>query len=199
VSTKADGVIGVHDLPYARVTFVLAPTREGEIIQRLPLKREGGDITSRVGASVTFGQRTMMMVFALNRAENLVTAPTANFIATHQEGAFEPGSDGMALLPFAITSPTRMMRLAYPIELGDLLLERFAVRIEDYGSPGAVGDMEANDPRFVPGQILVSRRKGRGKPDYLSRIGRDQIAHCSRLTYDFAQSEIRLSCTARQD
>ena len=92
-----------------------------------------------------------------------------------------------------------MMRLAYPIELGDLLVERFAVRGEDYGKPGNVGEMDADDSRFVPGQILVSRRKGRGKPDYLTRIGRDQIAHCSRLTYDFARSEIRLSCAGRQD
>jgi hypothetical protein len=28
----------------------------------------------------------------------------------------------------------------------------------------------------------------------LTRIGRDQIAHCSQLTYDLALSEIRLSC-----
>jgi hypothetical protein len=199
VSTKADGVIGIHQLPYARVTFVLAPAREGETVQRLPLKRSGGRVTSRIGTGLTIGKREMLMVFATARKENLVTAPTANFIATHREGAFEPGSDGTVVLPFAIESPTRMMRLAYPIELGDLLVERFAVRVEDYGSPGAVGEMDADDSRFVPGQILVSRRKGRGKPDYLTRIGRDQIAHCSRLTYDFERSEIRLSCAGRQD
>jgi hypothetical protein len=28
----------------------------------------------------------------------------------------------------------------------------------------------------------------------LTRIGRDQIAHCSRITYDLALGEIRLSC-----
>lgn len=30
------------------------------------------------------------------RSENLITAPTANFLATHLEGGFEPGSDGFA-------------------------------------------------------------------------------------------------------
>lgn len=38
-STKADGVIGVHHLPYARVTFVLAPPGDDERVQRLALKR----------------------------------------------------------------------------------------------------------------------------------------------------------------
>ena len=199
VSARADGVIGIHQLPYPRVTFVLGPEREGEIVQRLPLRREGGDVTSKVGASVMIGERSMMMVFALRRAENLVTAPTANFIATHQEGAFEPGAAGMTSLPFAIRSPVRMMQLAYAIELGDLLIDRFAVRIDDYGSANRVGEKEANDPRFIPGQILVTRRRGRGQPDYLTRIGRDQIAHCSRLTYDFQKSEIRLSCAAPRE
>jgi hypothetical protein len=59
-----------------------------------------------------------------------------------------------------------------------------------------VGEIGANDPRFEKGSIVVSRRKGRGKPDLLTRIGRDQIAHCSRLTYDLAGGEILLSCAA---
>jgi hypothetical protein len=35
------------------------------------------------------------------------------------------------------------------------------------------------------------------QPDLLTRIGRDQIAHCSSITYDLRLSEIRLSCAAR--
>jgi hypothetical protein len=54
--------------------------------------------------------------------------------------------------------------------------------------------MRSDDPRLDPNQILVSRRKGRGKPDLLTRIGRGQIAHCSRLTFDLAQGEIQLLC-----
>lgn len=135
-----------------------------------------------------------MTIFVPERSENLITAPTANFIATHREGGFEPDSDGIAMMDFAVERPTRMMRIAYPIELGELLVDRFAVRIEDYGDPKRVGEIGENDPRFERGQILISRRKGTGKPDLLTRIGRDQIAHCSRLTYDFLKAEIELSC-----
>lgn len=193
-SRKADGTIGVHDLPYARVTFRLAPPTEGETVQRFPMKRSGSEGEARLGTEVLVGKKKLMMIFALQRAENLITAPTANFIATHQEGGFEPGSDGTAIMNFAVERPTRIMRIAEPIMLGDLVVDRFAVRVEDYGEPKRVGEIGANDPRFDKSQILVSRRKGRGRPDLLTRIGRDQIGHCSRITYDLAQSEIRLSC-----
>jgi hypothetical protein len=193
-SRKADGTIGVHHLPYARVTFRLALPVEGETVQRFPMKRSGSEAEARLGTEVVVGTKKLMMIFALKRAENLITAPTANFIATHQDGGFEPRSDGTAIMNFAVERPTRMMRIAEPIMLGDLVVDRFAVRVEDYGDPKRVGEIGENDPRFDKGQILVSRRKGRGRPDLLTRIGRDQIAHCSQITYDLAQSEIRLSC-----
>ena len=158
------------------------------------MKRSGNQGDTRLGTEVVVGKKKLAMIFALRRAENLITAPTANFIATHQEGGFEPDSDGIAVMNFGIERPTRMMRIAEPIALGDLALERFAVRVEDYGEPRRVGEIGENDPRFDKGQILVSRRKGRGRPDLLTRIGRDQIAHCSSITYDLAAGKIRLSC-----
>lgn len=199
VSKLADGIIGVHHLPYQRVTFALSEPGETETLQRFALERAGGSRNTRLGTEVTVGKRRLMMIFVPERTENLITAPTANFIATHQEGGFEPGSEGIALMNFGVERPIRMMRIAQPIELGDLLVDRFAVRVEDYGDPKRVGEISENDPRFQKGQILVSRRKGRGKPDLLTRIGRDQIRHCSALTYDLEQSEIRLSCAARTE
>lgn len=199
VSDKADGRIGVHHLPHDRVTFALRPGADAETVQRFAIARAGGRSNTRLGTEVAVGKQRLMMIFTPERAENLITAPTANFIATHQEGGFEPDSDGMALMDFGVARPIRMMRIALPVLLGELAVERFAVRIEDYGDPRRVGEIGANDPRFQPGQILVSRRKGRGRPDLLTRIGRDQIAHCSRLTYDLASEEIRLFCGAPPD
>lgn len=37
------------------------------------------------------------------------------------------------------------------------------------------------------------------RPDLLTRIGRDQIAQCSSLTYDFAVNEIQLGCGPAPD
>ena len=198
-SDKADGVIGVHDLPHRRVTFVLGDQPRAQSTLRFPLRRAGGRSNTRLGTEITVGKRRLLMIFVTERAENLVTAPTANFLATHHEGGFAPASDGIALMNFGIERPTRIMRLAEPIALGPLLLDRFAVRIEDYGDPRAVGEIGEGDPRFEKDHILVSRRKGRGRPDLLTRIGRDQIAHCSQLTYDFAASEIILSCAPQPE
>lgn len=195
-SAKADGVIGVHDLPHQRVTFALRDPAGEEITERFPLRRAGGGNNTRLGTEIAIGKRKLLMIFVTERAENLITAPTANFIATHREGGFEPGSDGIAVMNFGVERPTRIMRIAEPIALGALPVERFAVRVEDYGDPREVGEIAEGDPRFDKNHILVSRRKGRGRPDLLTRIGRDQIAHCSRLTYDFAAKEIRLSCAA---
>ncbi len=193
-SAKADGVIGVHHLPYKRVTFALRAPGEAETVESFPLKRTGGDRNTRLGTEVTVGKKRLMMIFVPERAENLVTAPTANFIATHQDGGFAPGTDAIAVMDFGVERPTRMMRIAVPIALGSLAVERFAVRVEDYGEPTRVGEIAKDDPRFDKNSILVSRRKGRGKPDLLTRIGSDQIAHCSSITYDFAGKAIRLSC-----
>jgi hypothetical protein len=195
-SDVADGVIGVHDLPHARVTFALGTPAGHEAVLTFPLRRAGGRSNTRLGTAITVGKRKLLMIFVTERAENLVTAPTANFIATHHEGGFEPASDGVAVMNFGIERPTRIMRLAEPIALGALALERFAVRIEDYGDPRDVGEIGEGDPRFEKNRILVSRRKGRGRPDLLTRIGRDQIARCSQITYDFAASKIRLSCAS---
>lgn len=193
-STIADGVIGVHQLPYARVTFALRTPGAEETVERFALKRAGGRRNTRLGTEVTVGRKKLMMIFVPERRANLITAPTANFIATHQEGGFEPGPAGVAVMDFGVERPTRMMRIAVPILLGPLPVDRFAVRVEDYGEPRRVGEIAADDPRFDPSNILVSRRKGRGSPDLLTRIGGDQIAHCSKLTYDFAAREIRLTC-----
>lgn len=195
VSARADGSIGVHHLPWPRVRFVLRPPAPEETVQRFPLKR-ANDGNARIGTEIAVGKRRLMMIFTPHRAENLVTAPTANFIATHQEGGFAQGSEGIAVMQFGVRRPTRIMRIAHPIALGDLLVDRFAVRVEDYGEPSRVGEIGENDPRFEKGRILVSRRKGRGRPDLLTRIGGDQIAHCSAITYDLAAAEIRLSCAA---
>ena len=199
VSDRADGRIGVHNLPHSRVTFSLRPSAGEEKVERFALARGGGRSNTRFGTEVEVGKKKLMMIFVPERPENLITAPTANFIATHQEGGFEPETQGIALMDFGVERPTRMMRIAVPIMLGEMAVERFAVRVEDYGDPRRVGEIGENDPRFQPGQILVSRRKGRGRPDLLTRIGRDQIAHCSTLTYDLEAEEIRLSCAPAAD
>lgn len=196
-SSKADGVIGVHDLPYRLVTFQLAETSASETLQRFKLKRRRGNNFTRLGTQIKVARKKLFLIFALHLEPNVVTASTANFLATHLDGGFVADSDASVDLVFGVRVPTRDMRLVYPIEFGALNLDRFAVRVLDHGRPDMVGEIDADDPRFTEdGSILVSRRKPTGKPDLLTRVGRSQIAHCSRLTFDLEEMEGQLSCDA---
>jgi hypothetical protein len=190
----ADGAIGIHHLPYKRIVMPLAAPVGEQTVQRFPLQRFAGQRAMRVGTEIDADGRKLKAIFATDLADNLVTAPTANWLATRFDGGFLPGSEGKVRMRFGVERRSRMMRLARPLELGDLLIDRFAVRIEDYGKARDVGEADANDRRFDPNEIVVSERKPRGRVDMLTCIGRSQIAHCSQLTYDLEKNEIRLAC-----
>lgn len=192
----ADGLIGIHHLPYKRIVMPLAPPVGEQTVQRFPLRSWGSQSARRVGTEIDTGERRLKAVFATDMAENIVTAPTANYLATRFNGGFLAGSEGQVRMRFGVLRRTRTMRLAQPLQLGDLLIERFAVRLGDYGKARNVGEAGENDPRFDPNEIVVSERKKSGRMDALTRIGRNQIAHCSELTYDLEMKEIRLACGA---
>ena len=200
VSSRADGMIGIHHLPYERVTLLLGEPRAGEQVERLPLRRAGGGLfgNARIGTPVAAGRRELLAIFVPEfTPHNLVTAPTATFLATHFEGGFTPEPPGAVNMRFGVTRPIRPMRIARPLAIGSLAIDHFAVRYEDYGSTERVGEVAENDPRFEKGSILVSRRRQEGRPDLLTRIGSEELAHCSRLTYDLAARVIELACLPR--
>jgi len=196
VSARADGMIGIHHLPYDRVSFALRPAEPGEVTQRLALRRVGRlSGNTRIGTPVKAGKRELLAIFVPEfTPHNLVTAPTATFLATHLDGGFTREPESAVSMRFGVMRPVRMMRLARPLEIGSLAVTRFAVRYQDYGSTAPVGEVSEDDPRFEKGRILVSARKGQGRPDLLTRIGAEQLKPCSRLTYDLAASMIALSC-----
>lgn len=196
VSSRADGMIGIHHLPYDRVTFALRSAQPGEVVDRLELKRVGRLFgNTRIGTPVKAGKRELLAIFVPEfMPHNLLTAPTATFLATHLDGGFTKEPASAVSMRFGVMRPVRTMLLAQPLEIGSLAVNRFAVRYEDYGSTAPVGEVAENDPRFEKGRILVSARKGQGRPDLLTRIGAEQLGACSRLTYDLAASVIELAC-----
>lgn len=193
----ADGLIGIHHLPYKRIVMPLAAPVGEQTVQRFPLQSWGSQGARRVGTEIDTGDRKLKAIFATDAAENIVTAPTANYLATRFSGGFLPDSEGEVRMRFGMMRRTRIMRLAQPLQMGDLLIDRFAVRLRDYGKAENVGEVDETDPRFDANDIVVTDRKKKGRMDALTRIGRNQIAHCSELTYDLAMKEIRLTCGAR--
>jgi hypothetical protein len=196
VSQIADGWVGLALLPVLRATFELGPAQPDELVYRFPLLRLGKGEVFRVGAATEVGQHKMGFAFAPAYPENTINGETANFLATHLEGGFMKDSDGVLEILPTIRSPTRTMRLAIPLMLGDLPMDQFAVRFLEWSPPDDVGEIEDNDPRFEEGTIIVTRRKGRGRPGFFNLVGRKQMAGCSRLTFDYRLLEIELSCAA---
>ncbi|RNJ62707.1 MAG: hypothetical protein EDM03_08600 [Porphyrobacter sp. IPPAS B-1204] len=190
----ADGMIGIHQLPYKRVVLPLSAPIGQQTVQRFQLKRFGSQQAQRIGTDLDADGRKLKAIFAANYVDNIITAPMANYLASRFGGGFLPASEGVLTMRFGVQRRTRIMQLARPLQLGDLLVDRFAVRLEDYGKARHVGEAGTNDPRFDPNEIVVSDRKPRGRVDFLTRIGRGQIAHCSALTYDFDREEIILTC-----
>lgn len=196
-SRIADGVIGVHNLPYNVVTFVYGEFDAAHRTQSFPLERRTQRLFERVGVELEVDDDQLFVMFANSFGPNLVTAGTANFIATRQDGAFVPDSNAIFEMYPDFWRPTRDMRLANPILLGDLEIDTFAVRVADHGNARSVGEAEEDDPRFDENTIFVSDRRRRGRDDQITRIGRYQLAHCSELTYDLEEREVRLTCAAQ--
>ena len=195
-TSVADGLIGVHQLPYKRITFTLSDPIGQQTIQRFVMKRFGGREAERIGTDIDADGRELTVIFATNHTDNYIIAPMANYLASRFDGGFLPASEGVLTMRFGVQRRTRMMQLGRPLQIGKLHVDRFAVRLEDYGKARKVGEIGANDPRFDPNEIVVSRRKPSGRTDFLTRIGRSQIAHCSSLTYDLERGEILLACGA---
>lgn len=194
VMAGVDGVIGVHDLPYRKVTFKLGQPSPDERVHQFKLIKRDAPRQTRLGTYLKVGEKRMFVIFWLGSEANLISAPSANFVATYQQGVFVPGTDRRVEMLFGLGRETREMRLDYPLVFGDLVIDKFAVRLIDYGRPKKVGDVETVRPKNTAQNILVGRRKGSGRPDLLTRIGRGQLARCSRLSYDLKQMQGELSC-----
>ncbi|WP_143704575.1 hypothetical protein [Porphyrobacter sp. TH134] len=196
ITDVADGVIGIHHLPYNLVTFPLGPPIGDQTVQRLPLKQFGRRFNDTVGTELDADGEKFKVFFGHRLANNLVTAPSANFLASRFGGGFIPGSDSEVAIDYDIKRPVRMMKLARPLKLGDILIDHFSVRYRDWGNTNKVAEIGPDDPPFDPNEIIVWDSKRRGRPDFYTSIGRNQIAHCSQITYDFELREIRLTCGA---
>ena len=196
-SAIAEGVIGVHDLPFDRVTLRLRPALANESVQTLPLRYRGTRRYQRLGVEQDVADKRMFFLFSNTIEPNFVSARTANFLATNQEGGFLPGTASQVAMGPGIIRPTLDMHLAHPLLLGELEINRFAVRIEDYGRPHRVEELAADDPRVLEDMILVTRRAGRGRPDLTTRIGRAQLSHCSQMVFDKAAMQLHLTCGLR--
>lgn len=196
VSPVADGVISPASLPYKRVTFRLQPAKEGEKIYSFPLDRKGPFGLGGVGTRIKFLEEKIDIIFSLHRDENLVAAPTGNWLAENFMGAFT-GAPKPILVYFDVEIPSRAMTLKQPLAVGELILSKVNVRNGDFGNAdGIVDAAEPGPAEAAAGDrdeiVVIGKKKKDIKPRLI--IGRAALQNCSALTYDLDKDEIRLSC-----
>lgn len=190
-STIADGIISPASLPYRRVVFQLKAPAGGEQNYNYPLDNFG--FLGRVGIGTTIKalEEKFTVQFSLVRNENLVSAPTGNWLAENFGGTLT-GAAQSTLVFYGIQRPTRSMKLASPLRIGEVNLSELAVRVSDYGDATGISD-GTTGPSSDNEEIVVTGKRDKDI-DLRLTIGRALLDRCSALTYDFDKRRIRMSC-----
>ena len=143
-------------------------------------------------AELALGGETLRVRFDPRAADSFATAAAARVIAASNGGALS-GASRPTMVAYGVSRPVREMRLATPLAIGPLALDRLTVRVADWGStvriPEAGKPAEPEDADTV--QVTAKTRPRRL---FFLRIGGDWLNRCSRLTFDGPRGEIRLSC-----
>ena len=194
VSTIADGTISPASLPYKRVIFQLNAVSGSERPYRYALDNFGFFGRVGIGTTITAQDKKMRVIFSLIRDQNLVSAPTGNWLATNYRGAFN-GPATSTVIYYGVERPTRQMALGQPLAIGDLAMTTVSVRVSDYGDASGIAEQSAaTNPAAADDQEIVVTGKNNKDIDLRVTVGRGVLNKCSALVYDLERREIRMSC-----
>ncbi len=189
----ADGIAGPSALPYRLVQFTLAPPQAGEKTTVLPMEAMGSFGVSGVGTKMKFGKEELIVRFTLARDAPLATAPTGQFLASTFGGTLS-GPTAELPIRFGVSRPTRQLTLSKPFTVAGRGVAAIAVRVSDFGDASNIADAATPNARVDPDEIIVTASKKKKKQKQELVLGRQFLAGCSSLTYDFQAKQIRLSC-----
>ncbi|WP_374146595.1 hypothetical protein [Sphingomonas sp. 28-63-12] len=182
-SAGADAAVGPGGLPVDVVRFELRAPQPGERTVALPLDQA---MFRPSYGRVAIGKRSLIVLFDPQHRQTLATAGAGATLAESFGGQFYGVAD-RAEVAFGIQRPVRAMRLARPLSVGPLAIDRLLVRTGDNGSVAGIPDADAD-----PEEIVVTA-KGGNRRDVLI-IGRDQLDRCSSITFDKKVHLIRMAC-----
>lgn len=180
----ADGVVNPLFLEQNRVRFEL-PGRGGRVNE---LPYGNANIIQR-GTKLVFGGETVLVKYALGRAQTGVTADAGRLIAAERDGKLTARSGAM-VIEFGVSRPYREMRLAQPVEIGAFDFPTLRVRAPDQGSIGIAE--EQADPDEI---IVEGKRKSRARRELT--IAREDLNRCASIEVDRKAGTIGFDCPAR--
>lgn len=194
VSTIADGTISPASLPYKRVIFNLNSAQSNEKQYRYPLDNFGFFGRVGMGTTIAAQDKKMQVIFSLIRDQNMVSAPTGNWLSANYKGAFS-GPATSTVIYYGVERPTRPMALASPLAIGDIAVADVSVRVSDYGDASGIAEQSAiANPAGGDDQEIVVIGKNTKDVELRLTVGRTVLNRCSTLIYDLGKREIRMSC-----
>lgn len=188
IYSGADGIISPADLPYDRVTMLLAEPRSGEQALQLPMQFEP---SSGLFHKFKLGAQEIVLSLSANKPESMATAAAGALIAQLHGGAWA-GEAREQPVSFGVPRPVRPLALQQPLPIAGLRLARFLVRTQDHRGgaqlpPDAVAD---------PDEIVVTATRGRQRPRYVLTLGRDWLSPCSSISWNNRTRIMTLHCLA---
>jgi hypothetical protein len=183
----ADAVVGPAGVAQDVITIQLRLAQEGERTYTLPLiavQEEYG----RMGTILKIGDQAVAVGWSLNRDSTLVTAAAAADLANSNGGHFT-GEKRQDRVVFDVQRPVRTMEITSPFAIGPIHLSQVTAWVGDYGDTSRVPD-DQDDPN----EIVVTAKGSKIKSFHAIVIGRNDMAHCSSITYDKPGRQIRLVC-----
>lgn len=187
----ADAAVGPGGLPDPVIRFQLSAPRAGERVVTLPMASGGlfggwGMTT----ALVPINGYPVRIRFDPRRP-TVATAGAGVAIAQAQGGTLE-GAPASTEIAFGVVRPVRGLRLARPLAIGPLALDRLLVRVSDFGSAASIAEAGAAPPD--PDEVVVTAKGKRDRSRDAVTLGREQLDRCSSITFDKRAKLVRLSC-----
>lgn len=191
-AADADGAVGPGGLPDPVIRFQLRPTVPGERTTALPMADGGGAFGGWGGtfAVIEVNGGPIRVRFDPRRPTS-ATAGAGVAIAQAGSGTLE-GAATPAEIRFGVERPVRAMRLARPIAVGPLVVDRLLVRVSDFGSANSIADADAT--AADPDEVVVTAKGKRDRSNDMLTLGRDHLDRCSSLTFHKPAKQVRLSC-----
>lgn len=185
ITRAFDGSVGPGGIPYDIIAFNLRSVQSGEQLYVLNLVENGNSV-----AQLEIGGKTIDITFTLKRSKTLATAAAGAIIAESHGGAFHGATD-MIEIGFGVERPIRNLGLSQSLVIIGRPLGSIFVRTRDNGDVSGIADVE-NAALGDANEIVVIAKKDKNR--YSLSIGRDDLSHCSSITYDKPAKKIRFSC-----
>lgn len=191
-AASADGGAGPGTLPFDVIVFRLRPSSQSESLYSFPLVETPMYMDANSVTTMSIGGKDVIIAFSLGRSITLATAAAGNLLAEVYGGQF---TDEIATqqISFGVERPVRGMHLSKPFVFLGKPISDLGVRVLDYGDATKIGQTEQK--RDDVNEIVVTAQKsGRDTNRYLLILGKDDLAHCSSITFDKLKKQIRISC-----